>query len=227
MPLRITRTPPLSSSSNPHGPHNPHVSFLEAPENPACPFPQIPKPMYVTPVPFLRPELPQRKPHSPSQMATPSNRLAETSMVSGRDSATLQQRRGNFLNAQRRHDQKQRLKNKSPDDGPPRPALLQRRVHLPRAAAREHRGRGANAAAAPPQTSADPHGPHNPHVSFLEAPENPACPFPLIPKPMYVTPVPFLRPELPQRKPHPPSQMTFCFALHMTFFFLGKKYISS
>ena len=94
-------------------------------------------------------------------MATPSNRLAETSTVSGRDSATLQQRRDNFLNAQRRHDQKQRLKNKQPDDGPPRPALPQRRVHSPRAAAREHpaarehRGRGATAAAAPPQTSAE------------------------------------------------------------------------
>ena len=88
-------------------------------------------------------------------MATPSNRLAETSMVSGRDSATLQQRRDNFLNAQRRIDQKPRLKNKPPDDGLPRPALLQRRVQPPRAAAREHRGRGATAAAAPPQTSAE------------------------------------------------------------------------
>ena len=132
-----------------------HVSFLEAPENPACPFPLKPKPMYVTPVPFLRPELPQRQPHPPSQMATPSIRLAETSMVSGRDSATLQQRRDNFLHAQRRHDKKQRLKNKPPDDGPPRPALPQRRVHPPRAAAREYRGRGATAAAAPPPTSAE------------------------------------------------------------------------
>ena len=93
-------------------------------------------------------------------MATPSTRLAETSMASGRDSATHQQRRGDFLHAQLRHDeQKQRLKNKPPDDGQPRPALLQRREHPPRAAAREHppraaareyRGRGA-----PPQTSAE------------------------------------------------------------------------
>ena len=88
-------------------------------------------------------------------MATPSTRLAETPMASGRDSATLQQRRDNFLHAQRRHDQKQRLKIKPPDDGPPRSALLQRRVQPPRAAAREHRGRGATAAAAPPPTSAE------------------------------------------------------------------------
>jgi len=88
-------------------------------------------------------------------MATPSIRLAETSMVSGRDSATLQQRRENFLHARRRHDEKQRLKNKPPDDDQPRPALPQRRVHPPRAAAREYRGRGATAAAAPPPTSAE------------------------------------------------------------------------